>query len=144
MEIILQQVISNLHAFITEKRAVVTHDTLPEIEADPLQMTLLLQNLIQNGIKFQASDRSAQIHISAGRSDKKSWIFSVRDNGIGIEKKYLERIFVIFQRLHGVSDYPGTGLGLAICKKIAEHHGGKIWVESEFGKGSNFYFSIAD
>jgi chemotaxis family two-component system sensor kinase Cph1 len=102
----------------------------------------LLQNLIGNAIKFR-SDRPPEIRVAAQRQEG-HWLFSVKDNGIGIEPQYSERIFQIFQRLHTRRTYPGTGIGLAICKKIVERHGGKLWVESQPGQGATFYFTIPD
>jgi light-regulated signal transduction histidine kinase (bacteriophytochrome) len=110
--------------------------------ADASQLRQLLQNLLSNAIKFR-SERPLQIHISA-RRDRNTWLFSVRDNGLGIEKQYFQRIFVVFQRLHTRDEYPGTGIGLAICQKIVERHGGRIWLESEAGQGTTFHFTIAD
>jgi light-regulated signal transduction histidine kinase (bacteriophytochrome) len=110
------------------------------ILADESQMIQLLQNLISNAIKFR-SEEPPHIHIS-GEVKADKWIFSVSDNGIGMDSKYFDRIFIIFQRLHKKSEYRGTGIGLAVCKKIIERHKGKIWVESEVGKGSTFHFSI--
>ncbi|MCF4967490.1 GAF domain-containing protein [Nostoc sp. CMAA1605] len=172
---ILERVKTNLKIAIEESSAIITHDPLPTVTADPTQLTQVFQNLIANAIKFRR-EVPVEIHIGVvgtgdwglGTGDKvdvtpipnaqcpipnapfpmphshSQWLFSVRDNGIGIEKQYLERIFVIFQRLHGRSKYPGTGIGLSICKKIIERHGGQIWVESQPGAGSVFYFTIPE
>jgi PAS domain S-box-containing protein len=139
-EMVLNQSLNNLKVTIEETGAVVTHDPLPTVMADNLQLGQLLQNLIENGIKFRGSE-PPRVHVSASRNGNK-WIFSVRDNGIGIAPEYAERIFVIFQRLHSRAEYPGMGVGLAICKKIVGRHGGRIWVESEPGKGATFYFTL--
>ena len=137
---LLSRVLVNLKVAIDESHAVVTHDPLPIVTGDATQLTQLLQNLIGNAIKFRA-DKSPQIHFGVSRRGG-DWHFSIRDNGIGIEQKYFDRIFVIFQRLHSRQDYPGTGIGLALCKKIVERHGGRIWVESTEGKGTTFYFQL--
>ncbi len=139
-EDILETVLSNLRVSIMETNAEITNDPLPNIMVDNTQMIQLFQNLIGNAIKFKG-DNPPRIHVSA-KKENHEWIFSVKDNGIGIDKKYFERIFVIFQRLHTREEYSGSGIGLAICKKIVERHGGKIWVESELEKGTTFYFSI--
>jgi light-regulated signal transduction histidine kinase (bacteriophytochrome) len=137
---VLGQVRINLSVAIEENNARVTHDELPIVMADETQLVQVFQNLIGNAIKF-CSEEPPRIYVSAEKNEKE-WIFSVRDNGMGIDPQYHERIFVIFQRLQGKGEYPGTGIGLAICKRIIERHGGRIWVESEPGKGSTFYFTI--
>ena len=137
---VLDQALANLKAAIDKNGAVVTHDPLPTVMADNLQLVQLFQNLIGNAIKFHVEE-PPRIHILAEQKGNE-WVFSIRDNGIGIEPQYAERIFVIFQRLHAREEYPGTGIGLAICKKIVERRGGRIWVESQPGIGSTFYFTI--
>ena len=137
---VLDQALANLKAAIEKSGAVVTHDPLPTVMADKLQLVQLFQNLIGNAIKFHV-EKPPRIHVSAEQKGNE-WVFSVRDNGIGIDPQYAERIFVIFQRLHTREEYPGTGIGLAICKKIVERRGGRIWVESQPGTGSTFYFTI--
>ena len=137
---IFEQATANLRLAIEESGAVLTCDPLPPVIADDMQLVQLFQNLIGNAVKFRGQE-PPQVHISA-RQEGKEWVFSVRDNGIGIEPQYFERIFIIFQRLHSREDYPGTGAGLAVCKNIVERHGGRIWVESEPGKGSTFHFTI--
>lgn len=134
--------IANLKVAIEESAAVVTYQDLPTLQADPTQLIQLFQNLISNAIKFR-SEVSPQIRIAANRQAD-AWLFSVQDNGIGIDSQYAERIFVIFQRLNNRVDYAGTGIGLAVCKKIVERHGGKIWVQSELGKGATFYFTVPE
>jgi PAS domain S-box-containing protein len=136
----LGQVLANLTPAIEESQARVTYGPLPTIMADATQMQQLFQNLISNAIKFRREEPLC-VHVSAEQGAGE-WLFSVRDNGIGIETRYLERIFVIFQRLHSASDIPGTGIGLAICRRIVERHGGRLWVTSEPGKGSDFHFTI--
>jgi len=118
----------------------VTHDRLPTVVANLSQFVQMFQNLIGNGIKFRSQARP-HIHVSAERSLDK-WIFSVRDNGIGIEPQFFERIFKMFERLHSYNEHPGTGIGLTIAKQVVERHGGRIWLESQPGKGSVFFFTI--
>lgn len=137
---VLEQAIDDLGIAIEETDAVITHDELPTVLADEFQLEQLFQNLIGNAIKFRSS-QAPRIHVSA-RQEADEWVFSVRDNGIGIDPLYNDKILEIFQRLHGRDKYPGTGIGLAICKRIAERHGGRIWVDSEVDKGSIFYFTI--
>jgi len=139
---VVKQAIANLQLAINENQAVITWDGLPELAADSTQLIQLFQNLIGNAIKFRGAN-SPTIHISAELQNEK-WFFRIKDNGIGIGPQYAERIFVIFQRLHSRTEYPGTGIGLAICKKIIERHDGKIWVESEPGKGAAFCFTLPD
>lgn len=131
----------NLKPAVEETAAEVTCGQLPALSADDVQITQLFQNLIANAIKFRKKDEKPLIQISASKKGGE-WVFCVKDNGIGIEAEYFEKIFVIFQRLHARSEYPGTGIGLAICKRIVERHGGKIWVESAKGEGASFYFTI--
>jgi len=138
---LLGDALRNLQASLKMAQAQVTHDDLPTLPADATQITQLFQNLIGNAIKFR-TDEPPEIQVSV-RWEPERWVFSVRDKGIGIEPQYFERIFQLFQRLHTSKDYPGTGIGLAICKRIVERHGGKIWVESQPGQGSTFYFSIS-
>ena len=139
-EIVLDRVLANLQIAVEDSGAVVTHDPLPKVMADELQLTQVFQNLIANAIKFRGEE-SPRIHISAEEREKE-WVFSVWDNGIGFEPEHSERIFIIFQRLHREEEYSGTGIGLALCRKIVERHGGHIWVESQPEAGSTFYFSI--
>src|SRR6266404_10000177 len=140
---VLDAVLKHLKRGIEESRAIITRDPLPVVLADELQLSQIMQNLIGNAIKFRRGDGSATVHIGAARTAS-GWNISVRDNGIGVAPEHGDRIFVIFQRLHTKTQYPGTGIGLAICKKIAERHGGRIWLEPTPGGGSTFVFSIAD
>jgi light-regulated signal transduction histidine kinase (bacteriophytochrome) len=140
--LILNKVISNLQSAIEESGAKVTNTILPTVMSDAMQLSSLFQNLVGNAIKFRGAE-APKIHISAKRKGDE-WLFSVRDNGIGIDQKFTDSIFAVFQRLHSSDEYPGTGIGLAICKKIVERHGGRIWFESQPGKGATFYFTIPE
>jgi PAS domain S-box-containing protein len=135
----VQQSLCNLQIAIAEKNAVITYESLPTVMADEFQLVQLFQNLIGNAIKF--CQDVPIIHIAASRNESE-WLFSVRDNGIGIDPEYADRIFLIFERLHSRREYSGTGIGLAICQRIVERHGGRIWVESQSGEGATFYFTI--
>jgi PAS domain S-box-containing protein len=137
---VLAHVCQSLAVMIAETHAIVTHDNLPVIQADVTQLDQLFQNLIGNALKFHGSE-TPRIHVGVEQRTAE-WLFSVRDNGIGIDPQYFERIFIIFQRLHSRSEFPGTGIGLAISKRIVERHGGRIWIESEPGKGSTFFFTM--
>ena len=139
--VIFDQVKAHLSVSINDSNTVITNDQLPTVNADPVQLSQIFQNLISNAIKFRGENPS-RIHISAEKNND-HWLFSFRDNGIGIESKYKDKVFEIFQRLHSKEQYPGTGIGLAISKRIAERHGGKLWFDSEPGKGSIFYFTIS-
>jgi PAS domain S-box-containing protein len=138
----LQQALLNLGSSIEESGAVVTHDPLPTVVADEVQLIQLFQNLVGNGIKYRRPG-VVEIHIAAERNGGRKWKFSVQDNGLGIEPQYFERIFGMFQRLHKRTEYEGTGIGLAVCKRIVERHGGNISVESQPGQGSTFRFELA-
>jgi light-regulated signal transduction histidine kinase (bacteriophytochrome) len=140
-EAALKEALTNLRATIEESGAVVTHDALPSLMSDNTQVTLIFQNLIGNAIKYRGAELP-RVHVSAAKNRGNGWTFSVRDNGLGIEEQYFERIFILFQRLHGRNEFKGTGIGLAICKKTVEKLGGKIWVESQPEKGSTFFFSL--
>jgi light-regulated signal transduction histidine kinase (bacteriophytochrome) len=141
----LREALNNLRPAIEESGAVVTSDPLPALVASESQMVQILQNLIGNAIKYRG-ERVPKIHVSVLQNTNdqngEEWIFSVADNGIGIDSKYFDRIFQIFQRLHGRQEYEGTGIGLAICKRILQQQGGRIWVESEPEQGSIFHFSL--
>ena len=139
----LQDALANLRATIEESGAVVTHDSLPSLTSDDAQLIQVFQNLVGNAIKYHGPELP-HVHVSAAKNGGKQWIFSVRDNGLGIDPQYFDRIFVIFQRLHGREDFKGTGIGLAICKKIVERLGGRIWVESQPKEGSTFYFALPE
>jgi light-regulated signal transduction histidine kinase (bacteriophytochrome) len=139
----LKDALSNLRATIQESGALVTHDSLPAVTSDDTQLVQVFQNLVGNAIKYRSAE-VPHVHVSATKNGGKDWIFSVRDNGLGIDPQYFQRIFVLFQRLHGREQFKGTGIGLTICKKIVERLGGRIWVESQPEKGSIFYFSLPE
>lgn len=121
----------------------ISRDALPTVMADRAQMRQVFQNILGNALKFRAEGRVPEIHISASREESQ-WILRVKDNGIGIDPRQYERIFMLFQRLHGRDKYSGAGIGLAVCKRIVERHGGRIWVESQVGQGSTFYLALPD
>jgi light-regulated signal transduction histidine kinase (bacteriophytochrome) len=136
----LKQALDNLMMVITECGAIVTQSPLPTVVADESQLVRLFQNLVANAVKFHGKDLP-RVHVGAVRQ-KEEWLFSVCDNGIGIAPEHFERIFLIFKRIYSQSEYPGTGIGLAVCKKIVEQHGGRIWVESQLGVGTTFFFTL--
>jgi signal transduction histidine kinase len=140
---VVDEALAGLRRAIAEQGATVTRDELPALDGNRALLVQLFQNLVANGIKFHGGEPPV-VHVSAERANGGVWRFAVRDNGIGIDPIYWERIFVMFRRLHRRQEYPGTGIGLAMCKKIVEFHGGSIWVESELGKGSTFYFTLAE
>jgi PAS domain S-box-containing protein len=139
----LKMALTNLRVTVEQSGAAVTHDSLPAIRADETQLTQVFQNLVGNAIKYRGVE-SPQVHVSAAKNGGDEWIFSVRDNGLGIDPQYFDRIFILFQRLHGREEFEGTGIGLAICKKILERLGGRIWVESQPKKGSTFCFALPE
>ena len=138
---IIDRVISDQAEVLTACQGVVTHDVLPIVNGDATQLAQVLQNLVGNALKY-TRDVPPRVHIAA-KEQEDEWVFSVSDNGMGIAQHHFERIFQMFQRLHHRSEYPGSGIGLAVCHKIVERHGGRIWVESEVGKGSTFHFTIS-
>jgi light-regulated signal transduction histidine kinase (bacteriophytochrome) len=139
MNVVLKQTMHNLSIKVAEKKARVLSEPLPVVNADEGQMIQLLQNLIENGIKFTKNEPVIKISF---QENPDNFLFTVQDNGIGIEPQYYERIFQIFQRLHHRDEYGGTGIGLSICQRIVERHGGKIWVASSNGHGTTFNFTI--
>lgn len=141
-EWVLKQALTTLKLSILDSGADISHDSLPQVMADRFQMVQLFQNLLSNAIKYK-SDAPLKIHVGVKQCNN-GWVFSVRDNGIGIDPKYKDRIFALFQRLHTKPEHTGSGIGLAICKKIVERHGGTIWMESQPNKGAVFYFSLSN
>jgi light-regulated signal transduction histidine kinase (bacteriophytochrome) len=138
---VVEQIKQDFHSKLSETNASIETENLPTIDCYDVEMRLLLQNLISNGMKFSKPHQPAVVKISC-QTDSGAYHFKVEDNGIGIEPKYQDKIFVIFQRLHSKREYEGTGIGLAHCKKVLDLHKGKIWVESELGEGSTFHFTI--
>lgn len=136
----LAAALANLHVALAEAGATVTHGPLPRVRGDLVQWVQLLQNLVGNAVKFRGAAPPV-VRVEAERFGE-MWRFAVRDNGIGIEPQFHRRLFVIFQRLHSRQEFPGNGIGLAVCLRIIERHGGRIWVESEPGRGSTFYFTV--
>jgi signal transduction histidine kinase len=141
VEEVLTRILLLMRLQIEDSNAVVTYDALPSVLADASQLGQVLQNLLSNALKFRKAGEPPRVHIAAQR-DGQNWVFQVRDSGIGIASQFTERIFSVFQRLHTRREFPGTGIGLAICKRIVERHGGRIWVESEPGEGSTFFFTL--
>jgi PAS domain S-box-containing protein len=139
----LARALMNLQGAIGESGAAVTHDPLPTLIADPDQLVQLFQNIVGNAIKYRGA-AAPQVHVSAKKNRAGEWVFSMRDNGLGIDPRYFEKIFLMFQRLHGRTEFSGTGIGLSLCKKIAERHGGRMWVESTPGTGSTFYLALPE
>ena len=140
-DITLHNALANLKSKIHESKATITEGHLPKVMSNAEQLTQLFQNLISNALKFRSDKRTPTVHVSAVESEHE-WTFAVADNGIGMEQEHCGRIFQMFQRLNSAMEYPGTGIGLATCKKIAEHHGGRIWAESQLDVGSTFSFTL--
>lgn len=136
----LEEVLESLGRVLQESGVEIERGSLPKVMADPTQLRQLLQNLIENAVKFRGGE-APRVRVSADKNGGE-WVFEVADNGIGIEPKYHERVFTIFQRLHERGRYPGSGIGLSIAKKIVERHGGRIWIESAPGEGTSFFFSL--
>ena len=141
VDALLEEVLAGLQMAIARSSATITHDPLPTVIADETQLAQLLQNLIENALKFRG-EAPPQVHIGVEEVEN-GWQFTISDNGIGFKQEYAERIFVLFQRLHTRDEYVGTGIGLAICQKIVERHGGRIWAESEPGEGTTFFFTLS-
>jgi len=138
---VLEQARYTALASVRETGAEIVADPLPELDVDPLKLSLVFQNLLSNAIKFRRPGEKPRIHVGAERQEEE-WRVWVRDDGIGFDPKYADRIFQAFQRLHPAGKYPGTGVGLAICKRIVEAHGGRVWAESQPGAGATFYFTL--
>ena len=142
-EVALKQALDNLRNAIADSAGVVTHDPLPTISADSVRLAQLFQNIVGNAIKYRGEE-PPRVHVSAMKNGSGEWIFSIRDNGLGIDSQYFDKIFLMFQRLHGRGEFSGMGIGLTVCKKIAERHGGRMWVESVPGQGSTFYIALPE
>jgi PAS domain S-box-containing protein len=142
-ETALDRALLNLRGAIQESGGVVTHDPMPTVMADGAQLIQLFQNVIGNAIKYRSAE-PPRVHVSARKESPDEWIFSMRDNGLGIAPQFFEKIFVMFQRLHGREEFSGTGIGLALSRKIADRHGGRMWVESDAGRGSTFYLALPE
>jgi light-regulated signal transduction histidine kinase (bacteriophytochrome) len=139
--VLISEVLDDLFSAIVSRRSIITYDYLPTINCYPVFCRQLLQNLISNAIKFSKKSTRSKIHISV-KETREKWIFAVKDNGIGIEEKYFDQIFIIFKRINNNNEYQGNGIGLSHCKKIVEIHNGEIWVHSTPNNGSTFYFTI--
>ncbi|MDB5563086.1 MAG: sensor signal transduction histidine kinase [Hyphomicrobiales bacterium] len=139
----LHRALLNLEGAMLQSGAVVSNGVMPNVTADPAQLTQLFQNIVGNAIKYRGS-RPPRVHVSAARSPAGEWVFSIADNGMGIDAQYFDKIFAMFQRLHRRDEFSGTGIGLTLCKKIIERHGGRIWVESDGESGSTFHFALPD
>ncbi|NER33894.1 MAG: response regulator [Oscillatoria sp. SIO1A7] len=144
-QIVLKEAMANLRERICSSGADISHDRLPTVMGNKTQLIQVFQNLISNAIKFRRKEVCPKIQITAeALTETEEWLIGVRDNGIGIKPQNRDRIFEVFQRLHQSDEYPGSGIGMAICKKIVERHGGRIWVESQFGIGTTFYFTLSE
>jgi light-regulated signal transduction histidine kinase (bacteriophytochrome) len=138
---LVDEALANLEVAVSLSGGRVVREDLPEVRVEPALLTAVFQNLIGNALKFHG-EAPPEVRVTAER-DGDDWVFSVRDNGIGIEAEYAERVFALFQRLHGRNAYPGTGIGLAMCRRIVEHHGGRIWLDTETGgDGATFRFTL--
>ena len=142
-ELALREALTNLETSIAESGALVTHDALPVVTMDDTQLTQVFQNLIGNAVKYRSA-AAPRVHVSANTNDSNECVFSVQDNGLGIDSQYFEKIFILFQRLHGRDEFEGTGIGLAVCKKMLERLGGRIWLDSQPDKGSTFHFAVPE
>ena len=138
---ILKEILADLDLSIQESNAKITSDLLPVLSGNETELKRLFLNLISNAIKFRPKDRTPEIAITVEAKDTE-YLFAIKDNGIGIKEQFIPKLFVIFQRLNRVEEYPGTGIGLATCKKIVTLHNGKIWIESKWGEGTTFYFTL--